>query len=128
MFLEADPPPDAKLTLFCAGSGPARVFLCWNFSRMEDNLVWYWFMRSVEVVLSAPVPGAGCRLDSGCCNRVVLEVPPAPAAILDVATLKSPVEEVPGLAEALKPKRLVSEDCWLSPRPGEVLAAKLGRS
>ena len=36
---------------------PPSCLRCWNFSRMDDSLDWYWFMRSVDV--SAPVVVCG---------------------------------------------------------------------
>ena len=120
----AEPLLPATLLLFCPTSVAApSVFLCWNFSRIDDSFDWYWLMRSVDVELSAPVP-AGCA----CLFEASLDcelVPPAPATVF-----AADVNPPPSLADGrlAKPKRFVSELYLFTASGYWTLEAKLGLS
>ena len=102
-FLVADCPPlpAAMLwLLFEASAAPVRVFLNWNFSRIDDSFDWYELIRSVDVVLSAPVPGCwpvATRLEVG-----LLDWPP-------MAWAASWKPELEAVWPARKLNRFVSE-------------------
>ena len=57
-----DPPVAFFVVLGTFAASPVfccSVLRCWNFSRIEESLLWYWLMRSVEVVVPA---AAGCEV------------------------------------------------------------------
>ena len=53
-------PPAADCVLLRSLVFGANVLRYWNFSRMDDSLLWYWLTRSVEV--SAPPEPAAAYL------------------------------------------------------------------